>query len=183
MQMEADGEFLVPIHRDRCGDSSSLQVFDTQGAERDPLDQVVFGGGSITDVEFEGMCKMLVKEGDLMIAKTACCTIIATVSSVEANAVQLTDVEFAGPWANFNGGDSPDSSALTFGSVVYTTTGEEEVTATGFSGTLSQYRRIREEEAGKNLLPAEIEQRRKGYCFFLDPTLEHAHQLAEAAGY
>ena len=108
---------------------------------------------------------------------TACCRINAVVAEVGSSAIELAEVEFDGPWNNFAGG-----STLTFGSVEYRETGLEEVTATRFSGTLSQYRDLREAEPYTHDSKKECEKARGEICL-LDPVSERAFQLAEALGF
>jgi len=180
MQAQNPGEFLVPVHRDECGDSSSLRIFSWDWmAERSPLGTQVHWAEEYPG-EYQGMHKVRIQRGDRLEITTFCCKITAKVVAVDTSAcsVQLCNVEFDGPWANFCEG----SSTLTFGSVVYKTSGMEEVDATRFLGTLEQYRQLREVEP-KGLPWEETAGRRDSACLIPSPDHEHSEQLAEAAGY
>jgi formylmethanofuran dehydrogenase subunit D len=179
MRVRNSGEFLVPVHRDECGDSSSLRIFSSDYMERPPVEEQIHWAEEYPK-EYTGMHKVAIVRGDRLVIKTACCKITAKVVEVNASAcsIHLANVEFEGPWANFCEG----SSTLTFGSVMYKTSGMEEVEATEFLGTLEQYRQLREVEP-KGLPWEETAGRRDSPCLIPSPDHEHSEQLAEAAGY
>ena len=130
---------------------------------------------------WKGVCYYHIEPGDQLQIQTVCSHISATVEAViEASdggkEIHLRDAAYCGAWGNFTG------TQCTFGSIEWETSESEEVVATGFYGTLGQYRRLREEEPRYDSREECIE-RRGLMCLLPNPAHERAEQLAEALGY
>jgi len=171
-------EFIVPIHRDTMGTSTSLEV-SSGGAAKPPLEERIVEGRKSGFDEFYGFTRVELHPGDCLEIQTANSCISAKIAEIESDTcVRLKEICYDGPWRNFQ-----QSSCLTFGLIRYETSGKEDVIATGFAGTLRQYQALRagEDYTSGVQYPSqeEVRRRRQG----LEPAAEHAEDMAEALGY